>query len=140
MHKIKELLDRYKSVILYIIFGVLTTLVNLVSYYFCFNIIGISNVLSTIIAWILAVAFAFITNKLWVFNSKKFDKQTLIHEIVTFLGARIITGILDVIVMYIAVDLLQADATLWKMISNIIVIVLNYIASKLLIFKPRDNR
>ena len=81
---IKNLLIRYISFILYVVFGVLTTLVNILSYYLCFNIITISNVLSTIIAWIFAVVFAFITNKFWVFESKSFDSKTLKYEIPAF--------------------------------------------------------
>lgn len=137
MIKIKELLVKYKSFIMYAIFGVLTTLVNLVSYYLFYNLIGISNVPSTIVAWVLAVAFAFITNKLWVFDSKSFDGRTLAHEIPTFFGARLATGILDVVIMYLAVDVLNMNSTIWKLISNIIVIILNYIASKLVIFKKK---
>ncbi|MCI8661472.1 MAG: GtrA family protein [Lachnospiraceae bacterium] len=132
---IKALLIRYKSFIMYAVFGVFTTLVNMLSYYLCFNTIGISNVPSTIIAWILAVVFAFITNKLWVFESKSFDSKILKREIPAFFGARIVTGILDVVIMYIAVDVMFWNSTVWKMISNIFIIIINYIASKLIIFQ-----
>mgnify|MGYP002624925678 CR=1 FL=1 len=137
MNKIKALLVKYKSLIMYAIFGVLTTLVNVLTYYLCFNVLSISNVVSTIIAWVLAVAFAFVTNKLWVFDSKSFDGRTLAHEIPTFFGARIATGILDVLIMYVTVDVLNMNPTIWKLISNIIVIILNYVASKLVIFKKK---
>lgn len=100
-------------------------------------LIGIPNVPSTIIAWVLAVAFAFITNKLWVFESRSFDGMTLKHEIPTFLGARIGTGLLDVGIMYLAVDVMNWNSTVWKLISNVIVIILNYIASKLVIFRMK---
>ena len=130
-----EYLNKYKSFIMYAIFGVLTTAVNMVTYYFCFNVIGIANVPSTIIAWVLAVAFAFITNKLWVFDSKGFDKKTLLHEMPTFFGARLATGVLDVVIMYLAVDVMHWNSTIWKLISNVLVIILNYVASKLIIFR-----
>ena len=97
----------------------------------------IPNVPSTIIAWVFAVIFAYITNKLWVFNSKSFDVTTLKHEIPTFFAARILTGILDVIIMYVAVDVLHMNATIWKLISNILVVILNYTTSKLVIFKKK---
>ena len=135
MAKIKALFLKYKGLIMYAVFGGLTTLVNMAAYYLCFNIIGISNVPSVIIAWILAVCFAFITNKLWVFNSKSFSAKVLKHELPTFFGARIATGLLDVGIMYLAVDVLHWNSTVWKLISNILVIIINYIASKLLIFK-----
>ena len=134
---IKELWTKYKSLIMYAIFGGLTTVVNMVSYYLSYNVLHIPNVPSTIIAWILAVLFAFITNKLWVFDSPSFDKQTLLHEIPTFFGARLATGILDVVIMYLAVDVAHMNPTVWKLISNVLVIIINYVASKLIIFRKK---
>ena len=131
----KDLLIKYKSFILYAVFGVFTTLINWGTYYLCYSIIHISNVPSTIIAWIAAVAFAFITNKIWVFDSKSFDGKTLLYEIWTFVAARLVTGVLDVAIMYFAVDVFAMNATIWKLISNIIVIIINYVFSKLIIFK-----
>lgn len=124
-----------KSFIMYVIFGFFTTAVNLISYYTCFNLVEIPNVVATIIAWILAVAFAFVTNKIWVFDSKNFDYMTLRYEIPTFLGARIGTGLLDLGIMYLTVDVMNWNSTIWKLISNVIVIVLNYVASRFVIFK-----
>ena len=137
MEKVKALLMKYRSLILYAVFGALTTLVNMAAYWLCFNAAGIPNVPATIIAWVLAVSFAFITNKLWVFDSKSFDGKTLRHEIPAFFGARLLTGLLDVGIMYAAVDVLGWNAMVWKLISNVIVIVLNYVASKLVIFKKQ---
>ena len=77
----KRIIYKYKLIIAYLFFGVLTTLINWGSYFLFYNIATILNVTSTIIAWILAVAFAFITNKLWVFDRKSFKGNTLIHEI-----------------------------------------------------------
>lgn len=138
MNKIKKLFLKYKSLIMYAFFGVCTTLVNWVSYYLLYNIANIPNVPSTVIAWLLAVSFAFITNKLWVFDSRSFKRKVLIHEIWTFMAARLITGLLDVGIMYLTVDVLGWNATLWKLLSNIIVIILNYVLSKLIVFK-KDN-
>lgn len=137
IRKVKEILVKYREIILYAVFGALATLINLLSYHLLYRIIGISNVLSTAIAWILAVVFAFITNKLWVFNSKSFEKQMLLHEMITFFGARAATGVLDIGIMYVAVDVMHWDATVWKLISNVIVIIINYVASKKVIFKKK---
>ena len=126
--------NQYKMPILYIIFGGLTTLVNIIAYFICYDVSGISNVLSTIIAWTLSVIFAFITNKLYVFESKE---NNVFYEISTFFGCRLGTGILDVGVMYLTVDILKWNALLMKIISNVIVIVLNYILSKVIIFKKK---
>lgn len=124
---------------MYTIFGGVTTVANISFYYLCYNIFNIPNVSSTILAWVIAVGFAFITNKIWVFDSKKFDKGTLVHEIPTFLGARIITGIIDVVIMYVSVDVMGWSSVLCKFVSNMIVIILNYVANKFLIFK-NNNR
>ena len=131
--------SRIKQLVLYGIFGVLTTVVNMLSYNVSYSLLGIPNVPSTIIAWVLAVAFAFITNKIWVFSSKSFDRKTLRHEILSFLGARIGTGLIDLLIMYIAVDVLKWNPILWKLISNVIVIILNYIASRLVIFRKPER-
>ena len=131
--------SRIKQLVLYGIFGVLTTVVNMLSYNVSYSLLGIPNVPSTIIAWVLAVAFAFITNKLWVFSSKSFDGKTLRHEILSFLGARIGTGLIDLLIMYVAVDVLKWNPILWKLISNVIVIILNYIASRLVIFRKPER-
>lgn len=139
MAKIRELAVKYRSIILYVVFGAMTTLVNMAAYWLCYNVIGIPNVPSTIIAWVLAVSFAFVTNKLWVFDSKSWDEKTLRHEIPTFFGARLLTGLLDVGIMYVTVDVMGWNGMVWKLVSNVIVIILNYIASKLVIFKEREN-
>ena len=139
IQKVKALVVKYQDMILYVFFGALATLVNTASYYLCYNIIGMSNVPSVIIAWLLAVVFAFFTNKLWVFKSKSFAPEVLKHEIPTFFGARLLTGLLDLGIMYLAVDVLHGNGTVWKLISNILVIILNYVASKLIIFKKKDE-
>ena len=136
---ITELWNKYKSLIMYVVFGALTTVVNMGAYYVSYTLLHIPNVPSTAIAWILAVAFAFVTNKLWVFDSPSFDAQTLKHEIPTFFGARIATGVLDVVIMYLAVDVAHMNPTVWKLISNVLVIIINYIASKLIIFRKKSE-
>ena len=135
MAKIRELAVKYRSIILYVVFGAMTTLVNMAAYWLCFDVLGIPNVPSTVIAWVLAVSFAFVTNKLWVFDSKSWDGRTLRHEIPAFFGARLLTGLLDVGIMYVTVDVMGWNGMVWKLISNVIVIILNYIASELFIFR-----
>ena len=132
---LREIYEKYKSYILYVVFGAGTTLVNFASYYLFYNVLGLPNVPSVVISQLLAISFAFITNKIWVFESKSFDGKTLAHEIPTFFGARLATLLLDVLIMYLAVDVFHFNSTLWKLISNVIIIILNYIASKLFIFR-----
>ena len=122
---------------MYGIFGVLTTIVNLVVYNLCYYKAGINNTVSNVIAWILAVAFAYITNKLWVFESKSWKMSVLRREVTAFVSCRLATGIMDILIMYICVDILGWHAMLMKLSSNVLVIILNYIFSKLIIFKKR---
>ena len=139
MEKIKKLLKKYKFIILYGIFGVLTTIINIVTYALCYDMFNISNVVSNIIAWILSVLFAFITNKIWVFESKSFDFKIFIKELWNFIVCRLATGALDLGIMYVGVDLLKGPALILKVASNIIVIILNYVMSKLFVFKNGSN-
>ena len=139
MEKIKELLKKYKFIILYGIFGVLTTIINIVTYALCYDMFNISNVVSNIIAWVLSVLFAFITNKIWVFESKSFDFKIFIKELWNFIVCRLATGALDLSIMYVGVDLLKGPALILKIASNIIVIILNYVMSKLFVFKNGSN-
>lgn len=139
MEKIKKLLKKYKFIILYGIFGVLTTIINIVTYALCYDMFNISNVVSNIIAWILSVLFAFITNKIWVFESKCFEFKIFIKELWNFIVCRLATGALDLGIMYVGVDLLKGPALILKIASNIIVIILNYVMSKLFVFKKGSN-
>ena len=101
----------------------------------CYNIAAVPNVLSTIVAWIIAVIFAFVTNKLWVFGSKSFETRAFIRKMISFFGCRLRTGVLDIVIMYVAVDVMAMNSTVWKIASNVLLIILNYIASKLVIFR-----
>lgn len=134
---IVEMVKKHRSFITYGIFGVLTTIVNIVTYNFCYNSVGISNTLSNVAAWILAVTFAYITNKIWVFDSKSWKWEVLRREIPAFISCRLATGILDIAIMYICVDIMRWPALLMKFASNILVIILNYVFSKLVIFKKK---
>ncbi|MDD7638468.1 MAG: GtrA family protein, partial [Clostridiales bacterium] len=132
--KIRELIVKYKELISYGIFGVLTTVINIAVYTVCYNLLGISNVVSNVIAWILSVLFAYVTNKIWVFESKSTEWKVLIYEMGSFFGCRLATGLLDLAIMYVTVDKLALNSTLMKCVSNVIVIIANYIFSKLVIF------
>ena len=133
---IKNLWLRYKELFFYAVFGVGATVINIVSYRVLANTFGKKYFLiANIIAWILAFIFAFITNKLFVFESKSWEAQTAMKEFVGFLSARLATGILDTVLMWLFVSVISLDDTLSKIIINILVIIINYIASKFFIFK-----
>lgn len=135
MNKIKEKINEHKDVIPYIFFGVCTTLVNMIVYWFCAHIINLSVMISTVIGWILSVLFAYITNRKWVFYSNVKGIFNILKEMTSFFSCRLLTGFLDLACMFLFVDLLHMNDMVIKILANVIVIVLNYVASKLLIFK-----
>lgn len=124
----------------YLIFGALSTVVNIVSYTVLYYLFHISNAISNILAWVIAATFAYITNKLYVFNSKVNTKIELLKEILYFYGCRLLTLAIDEGIMIGTVDKLGWNALLMKIIANIIVIILNFIFSKILIFKKQDKK
>ena len=124
-----------KELIMYLIFGCLTTIINIVSYYVLYNIFNILNVASTAIAWTISVIFAFITNKIYVFESNSFDKNIILKELGLFLIYRIFSGVLDIVIMHTTVDILKLDSTICKLATNVIVIIINYILSKFHVFR-----
>jgi putative flippase GtrA len=123
----------------YIIFGVLTTAVNIVSFGLLRPVIRFNAYWDVIvvntIAWILSVAFAFITNKLFVFKSKSFEKKLFMRELTTFVEARLFSLVVDTLGMYLLINVLYWNDWVSKIIMNVIVVVINYILSKLVIFK-----
>ena len=134
---LKQLFIRYKEMILYLFFGGCTTLVNIIVYYICAHLLLLATVPATVIAWILSVAFAYVTNRIYVFESRSRGLVAILREIGAFVSCRLLTGVMDLAIMYICVDLLHFNDLIIKIISNILVIVLNYIASKLLIFRKK---
>lgn len=137
MKQIVELMEKYKSFVAYAVFGVFTTIVNIVAYNVCYYNLEFSNTLSNIAAWILAVTFSYLTNKVWVFDSKSWKWKVLRKEIPAFISCRLATGVIDLVIMFVCVDLLGLHAMLMKLLSNVLVIILNYVFSKLVIFKKR---
>ena len=128
-------MKKIKEIVLYLIFGVLTTIVNIVSFYLLTQL-SFTTAAATIIAWILSVLFAFFTNKIWVFNSKN---GNFLSELFSFFGCRAFSGVFDLAVMILFVDFLKFPSLYIKILSNIMVIIMNYIFSKLFIFKKKKN-
>ncbi len=129
---------KYREVILYLVFGGLTTLVNIVSYAVFARVLNMDTVAGTSGAWLVSVIFAYITNKIFVFESRTDTFALLVKECVSFFGCRLATGIMDVAVMYLSVDLLHFNDIVMKIVSNVFVVILNYIFSKLFIFKKEE--
>lgn len=133
----KNLYLKYKQIINYLIFGVLTTIVSLLVYYaLVFTILNPEHAIelqvANIISWIAGVIFAYITNRKYVFESKN---QNQIKEVTQFVLARVVTLVLDMAIMGLGVTLLKINDKILKLISQVLVVVLNYVFSKLFIFK-----
>lgn len=128
----KDLFLKYKEVIMYLIFGVLTTVVNIVVYYMMADIMHIQYMISNVVAWFLSVLFAYITNRAYVFESQS---QNILKEMISFFGARLATGIMDMAMMCFFVELHILPGFIAKVISNVFVIIANYVLSKLVVFK-----
>lgn len=136
----RTLLEKYRDVIPYVFFGVCTTLVNIVVYWLFAHPLHVAVVPSTVIAWVASVLFAYVTNRKWVFCSQERSARGIMREALQFFGFRLGTGVLDWVGMYVLVDLLHFDDVWMKVILNIVVIVLNYLASKLVVFKNRNGK
>lgn len=143
--RIKELYIKYKEIINYLIFGVLTTLVNLITkYILLFTILNPTNgfqlQIAIIISWIVAVIFAYFTNRKFVFESKN---QNKLKEFISFVVARIATLLLEMFIMWFFVTLLKLNSDLYvvifTLVAQVAVIIGNYIFSKLFVFKKTDK-
>ncbi len=127
-----------KEIINYLIFGVLTTVVSFVVYFIFAKVFKIDEVISNVISWFFSVLFAFITNKLYVFESKETGKKTLLKEIISFYLARLFTGVVcDLGVFALMVKIFKINDVLSKLVTQVIVIILNYVLSKLIVFRKK---
>ena len=135
--KIRKLISKYWDVLSYLFFGGLTTIVNFVVYFPCYHWLGISAAVSNVIAWVVAVAFAYLTNKPFVFKSHDWSLQTVGPELVKFVGCRIGSGVMETTIIFVAVDQLGGNGILWKVVTSVLVVILKYVASKLLVFKKK---
>ena len=141
-----ELLKKYKSIILYIIFGGLTTIVDwsvsFTLYYLWGDAIEATPWLihgANVIAWVAAVAFAYVTNRIWVFESKRRGFLSIIGEIVAFAGGRVLTLLLQEAIMAIFFTWLGFNEYIVKIAAAVLVVILNYFISKLLVFRKKKS-
>jgi len=137
---IKKILTKYREQIAYLFFGGLTTLISwglyTLLYYVLFN--QSLNVLSNIITEIVAITFAYVTNKLFVFRSKTQEKKDFLKEILSFFALRAVSFFVNLGAMWLLVDVLFFEAWICKIVVNVVVIVLNYLFSKLFIFNKAN--
>ncbi|HBG2114481.1 GtrA family protein [Clostridioides difficile] len=131
------ILKKHKETILYLFFGAFTTLVNIVSYLFFTRVILFNFMVANAFAWILAVLFAYVTNKFFVFESKRIEIRFVFKEFLSFVSFRLLSGVVEMLIMYVMIDLLFVNDVIVKIFTNIVVIVLNYLFSKMIIFKNK---
>lgn len=135
--KLRELFLKYKPMVLYLFFGGITTLVNIVVYLFCTELFHIHYLVSNVAAWVLAVLVAYVTNRIWVFESDKRSAKAIILEFGLFVSARLLSGVSDMITMFFCVDIIGMNGLAAKIIANVVVVVLNYVFSKWIVFRKR---
>lgn len=140
MEKIRDLINKHHDIIVYLIFGVLTTIVNFLVYVPLYHYLNVVAALANILAWVVAVAFAFVTNKPFVFKSHDWSSHVVIPELVKFIGSRVFSGLLETAILAITVDMLQWNALIMKIITAVLVVILNYVASRWIVFaRKRDS-
>ena len=133
--RLKKLCIKYKSIILYCIFGGLTTLIDFIVYISCTRIFYLDEQIATWSAWFFAVLFAFFTNRKWVFNADNTDKRGFLYQLVSFFGSRIASGLVNSAMIFIFFTKLGINDIVVKIFTAVIVIILNYILSKLIVFR-----
>lgn len=135
----KKLLTKdWRSILMYLIMGGWTTVVNIVVYWICDELFLLDYRISTTIAWLFAVVFAFIVNKRYVFKSVTTNSRDRLAEMGSFFGFRVLSFFMDLGTMMVLVGLLSINGTISKILANVIVLAANYIFSKKFIFKDRN--
>lgn len=138
VEKTVDVLKENKEILNYLIFGVLTTVVNYVSYFAATKLFGINYLVANVIAWFISVVFSYITNKFWVFENKSVEIKDLVKEIFLFVSARIMSGGIETLFLFVFVSLLGFDDGIIKIIASVFVVIFNYFFSKLIIFKKEN--
>ena len=136
--KCVQLMKKHWDIVSYLFFGGLTTVVNYLIYLPCYNWLHLSATVSNVIAWVVAVAFAYLTNKPFVFHSNDWSWKVVLPELGKFLGCRVGSGALETFFLLLTVDLLQFNGNWMKVITSVLVIILNYVGSKWLVFRKKS--
>ena len=137
VEKIRGLWLSYKAVVIYLIFGVLTTVVSYAIYFPLYNLMLWPATLCNILSWIGAVAFAFVTNKVFVFHSKDWSVKQVSSELFKFVGSRLASLVVETAMIFVTVELLHMDGNVVKIVASVLVVIMNYITSKLIVFRKK---
>lgn len=138
LKKIFALAEKYKGFLLYTFFGLITTIVNYAVYFPLYNFAGFSGTLSNAIAWVASVLVAFLTNKPFVFKSKDWSFPVVKTEFFRFVICRLGSMLVESGIIFITVDILGMEGNIIKLLTSVFVIIVNYAASKLLVFRSKE--
>jgi putative flippase GtrA len=136
--KLKEFFVKYKEIILYLVFGVLTTAVSIGTFALT-ELVGIHELVGNIISWVVSVTFAFFTNRIWVFDAKTDSTKSFFVQFVLFYLSRIATFLVEELIIFVCVTLLHFNPMVIKIIAQVIVIILNFVVSKLVVFRKKKT-
>lgn len=139
MQKIIELCRKYRELIQYGFWGVMTTLVNYIVYFGCTKLAGIDYLISNVAAWCVAVIFAFLVNKVFVFQANAWDAKALLWEFGSFVSARVLSGVMETGLLWLFVEQLHFSDAVIKIVAGVLVVIINYVFSKLIIFRKKDE-
>lgn len=139
MNYVKKTDEKYEELIMYIIVGVCTMIVSLVSYFIMANTLQMYYQAANIISWVLAVAFAYVTNKKYVFKSPYTSVQATTKELVSFVSSRVASLLVEILSMFFFVQVCQIDDNIVKLMNQVLVTVLNYIFSKFWVFRKEKQ-
>lgn len=136
---INKLIEKFftREVISYLVFGVLTTVVNFIFYWLFTDVLGVYYITSNVIAWVFAVIFAYITNKLFVFESKSWELSLIVKEVLSFGAARVLSLLFETGFLALTVEIIGVPELIAKVIAAVFVVIINYVASKLFVFKKK---
>ncbi len=137
--QIRDFYDRHESVLLYLIVGAMTTVISIGTQYIA-KYMGFPTEVNTTISWIFAVTFAFFTNKVWVFKNESKTKRDWLSQAAAFYGARLVTYFMELGFMSFTVRVLLQNEYIMKLIAQVFILVLNYLFSKLVIFRKKGDK
>lgn len=134
---VRNLLKKHWGIVFYFLFGILTTFVNYIVYLPLYNYCNLTAAVSNGIAWVASVIAAFVTNKPLVFKSSDWSLKVAGPEFVKFVSCRLCSGVIETAILWLTVDYSQLNGNIWKIVTSILVIVINYIGSKFLVFQKK---
>lgn len=136
----QQLFERHRETVLYVLFGVLTSAVNLIVYFTATWVLRVNYLLSNLAAWTLTVLFAYVTNKLFVFQSRCESARALLAEFAAFVNGRIVSGLMDMLLMWILVGGFAFPDPIVKLLNSAVVVAMNFVISKLFVFGEKEKK